>query len=293
MKTKNKIFLFADDSSFAPDWITDDVDELKAGIVDNLDEKEVEFWKSLLEQYLAPLKHDKDRELRIQAELMELKNTCALTIFVLNLFVVTIVFFLQINPDIYVTWMLKSDEKLTPVALVFVFLYVAILFLQISAMICHRLGTFMHIMSTTKLDLRCWKREVTDSGEDDLQQNGVIYVKQLQQLRGVDSESFDSAFEKKADDKLHYGDIGSRFKRQRQKTVRYEDAFIKRLDKLPDTEKIAPADSEHVRVSRDLTLRKQTAFAMSVRKRQSLKTRKQPPPAPPAQTPPPSSSSSR
>ncbi|XP_014664503.1 PREDICTED: uncharacterized protein LOC106806878 [Priapulus caudatus] len=248
-----------------PDWIQERSEQLRAGQVAHLTAQETDFWKSLLKKYLAPAERDEEHEARLKAELIELRNVCALTLLIVNVFAMTIVFFLQINPDVHIAWPLDTSVNLTPIAFVFILLYVSILLVQIVGMIFHRLGTLMHIMAATRLELTCCsRRDAPSSGEADLQANGVQYVKRLQQLRGVDSITPPDDDARRPAGGAAVAHAG--LQRRRQKTVKYEEAFIKRLEHLPDVDNMAPTAGS-VKISRELTINKSTAFAMSVKRR--------------------------
>lgn len=77
-----------------PYWFKEDEDicELEE---DKIDDREVEFWRDLIEKYLKPLESDKNKETETKAKLIELRDKVCLIFILINSLFIIIVFSLQ------------------------------------------------------------------------------------------------------------------------------------------------------------------------------------------------------
>jgi len=189
-----------------PYWI-EDTKAVRKGQVTFLHEKEVRFWKDIIEKYLHPLvKKDGDQKKMAEA-LRDLRNMSVFSFMMLNAIFVIIVFLLQLNKDkIHINWPLgiktnitydqTTDEihiskeylQLEPIGLVFVFFFALILIIQFVAMLFHRFGTISHILASTTLS--CGAEDDDDSKTDTLKgdERGLQIVRQMQKLQGINGE---------------------------------------------------------------------------------------------------------
>ncbi|XP_014677029.1 PREDICTED: uncharacterized protein LOC106816900 [Priapulus caudatus] len=269
-----------DDSSY-PYWLEDE--HLHNGTVHLLTEDELAFWTDLIEKYLHPLQEDKKYKEQIAKDLKELRNNSVLGLLILNGLFVTIVFFLQINPSTHIPWPFIEGQSLDPIGLMFMAFYIVLLVLQFIAMLFHRMGTFMHILSATTISC-CGKAVPESTGDDDLLKNGVGYAKELANLQGIDSDDESEGdggnLPQPHDQRLdRYGDSRGtvmdmvnkksvRIKHRRQKTIKYEDAFKKRMAHIPGANQPGEASLQlgetrgTIRITRKLTVSRDTAQAL-------------------------------
>jgi len=188
-----------------PYWI-EDTKAVRKGQVTFLHEKEVRFWKDIIEKYLHPLiKKDGDQK-KMQEALRDLRNMSVFSFMMMNAIFVIIVFLLQLNKDkIHINWPLgiktnitydqTTDEihiskeylQLEPIGLVFVFFFALILVIQFVAMLFHRFGTISHILASTTLSCGA---EDDDEKSDNLKadERGLQIVRQMQKLQGINGE---------------------------------------------------------------------------------------------------------
>ncbi|KAJ8875330.1 hypothetical protein PR048_023225 [Dryococelus australis] len=151
--------------------------------------------------------NEETQEARIASDLIELRNKSVFAFFMFNALFVLIVFLLQLNKDmLHVDWPLgvktnitfieetsevlvsKEYLQLEPIGLVFVFFFALILVIQFTAMLFHRFGTLSHILASTELNLYCGKKVEDTSQDAIIDKNFVQIVKNLQRLRGIDSD---------------------------------------------------------------------------------------------------------
>ena len=172
-----------------PRWMTDV--SLGDGKIVQLDEKEMRFWKKLIEFYLYPLPPDKAREEKLQHDLIQLRNNSVFGYFMLNLLWLVIIFQLQLlkeqleggffipipradNPEEF--------ERFEPLGFVFLMFFAVILTLQFLAMIVHRWGTFLHVIAITEIRWP-WVRH-SDPTEDT--QGAILLAQQLQRISDIE-----------------------------------------------------------------------------------------------------------
>lgn len=161
---------FRDDDELNPLWVKDD--ELGAGPRDFLNEREIRFWKELVEKYLKPLPKDAEAEKRVSEGLRHLRNKIAFIFLLVNAMWITVTVLLQANkaalsinwpfgargPDISYSGGAHKTVVLTyeyfvlePLGLIFILFFAKILILQTIGMLIHRTMTLGHIVATTEL----------------------------------------------------------------------------------------------------------------------------------------------
>uniref|UniRef100_A0A674ELN5 chitin synthase n=1 Tax=Salmo trutta TaxID=8032 RepID=A0A674ELN5_SALTR len=116
--------------------------------VEKLTEDEHDFWKKLLERYLAPIVDDKAHKEEVTRELKSLRNKAVFLYFIINVLWIVATFFLQaigndvISIKIQKVWPngTSSGEylKVEPLSLMFLLSFAVLLVVQFLAMLYHR-----------------------------------------------------------------------------------------------------------------------------------------------------------
>ncbi|KAJ1155265.1 hypothetical protein NDU88_007999 [Pleurodeles waltl] len=124
---------------------------------ENLPDDEMEFWKSLIRNYLEPIKEDKATQERIQSDLKSLRNKTTFIYFMMNLLWIGATFFLQLIgpsihiklPKMYSNGTLSTTEHLSvePIGFMFLLSFATLLLLQFLALLYHRVYTFIHFVA--------------------------------------------------------------------------------------------------------------------------------------------------
>ncbi|CAL1533661.1 unnamed protein product [Lymnaea stagnalis] len=131
-----------------PHWLH--LEEIGTGPVEVLDEPETEFWKFLIKKYLYPIEENKEQKEKIAKDLVEVRNNIVFIFIMLNFLWTVISLQLQSSED-----MLKDYyiiQKYEPMSLVFLTVFASVMVIQFVGMIMHRWGTFLHLMSSTRID---------------------------------------------------------------------------------------------------------------------------------------------
>uniref|UniRef100_A0A8C8HR34 chitin synthase n=1 Tax=Oncorhynchus tshawytscha TaxID=74940 RepID=A0A8C8HR34_ONCTS len=125
--------------------------------VEKLTEEEHDFWKKLLERYLAPIVDDKAHKEEVTRELKSLRNKAVFLYFIVNVLWIVATFFLQaigndvISIKIEKIWPngTSSGEylKVEPLSLMFLLSFAVLLVVQFLAMLYHRVYTLIHVVS--------------------------------------------------------------------------------------------------------------------------------------------------
>lgn len=145
-----------DDESQDKDMTRFTVDES----VPNISKKETKFWEENIERYLKP--HDKmdrftiAREKKLKTELVELRNSVCLFVYLLNAILVTVMFGLtQVNAfkDSLTAGFDCGGENISivPIAILFSAVFGILLLIQFLCMLYHRFSTLVHITANTDL----------------------------------------------------------------------------------------------------------------------------------------------
>lgn len=134
--------------------------------VPNISEKETIFWEKKIEKYLKP-HNEKDQftseqEKKLKHELVELRNTVCLFVYLSNAVLVTVMFGLtQVNAfkSSLTAGFDCGGEKISivPIAILFSAVFGFLLLIQFSCMLYHRFSTLVHITANT--DLRSSENE--------------------------------------------------------------------------------------------------------------------------------------
>lgn len=121
---------------------------------DALPQKEELFWQTLIEKYLKPLDKDKAKEKRIQDDLVALRNKCCLFFFLLNTFLVTLVYALT-QASAYAGSLTisvgcsRSSFAIEPISITFTVVFGILLVVQFLGLIWHRISTLIHVAAST------------------------------------------------------------------------------------------------------------------------------------------------
>ncbi|XP_063411463.1 chitin synthase chs-1-like [Mytilus trossulus] len=128
--------------------------------VPNISEKETIFWEKKIEQYLKP-HNEKDqfaneREKKLKRELVELRNTVCLFVYLSNAVLVTVMFGLtQVNAfksSLTAAFDCGGENiSIVPIAILFSAVFGFLLLIQFSCMLYHRFSTLVHITANTDL----------------------------------------------------------------------------------------------------------------------------------------------
>ncbi|XP_052079460.1 chitin synthase chs-2-like isoform X2 [Mytilus californianus] len=145
-----------DDDSQDKDMTRFTVDES----VPNISKKETTFWEEKIESYLKP--HDKmdrftiAREKKLKTELVELRNSVCLFVYLLNAILVTVMFGLtQVNAfknSLTAGFDCGGENiSIVPIAILFSAVFGILLLIQFLCMLYHRFSTLVHITANTDL----------------------------------------------------------------------------------------------------------------------------------------------
>ena len=181
-----------------PYWI-ELPEDVGAGEIKKLKNRENKFWQELIEQYLKPLVKNADQQKKQEQGLKELRNSMVFSFLMINSIWVLTVFLLQQNKDkLNIKWPLPSagpiityDEdddsihleyeylSLEPIGLIFVIFFAFVMLLQLIGMLAHRLMTLGHIISTTKIRMTLFGKNKRFDPNKLIQKQGVNIVKDI------------------------------------------------------------------------------------------------------------------
>lgn len=145
------------------------------GKLERLDEDEVEFWRFIIKKYLHPLDEDKSHKEKIANDLIQLKNNVVFIYFMINFLWTIITLQLQSMEDKLKDFYIIN--KYEPLSLMFLSIFAFCITLQFVSMFVHRWGTFLHLMSSTRID---WFQNA--STEEDFVRFVVAEAQRLQRL---------------------------------------------------------------------------------------------------------------
>ncbi|XP_050401180.2 chitin synthase chs-2 [Patella vulgata] len=156
-----------------PHWLS--LEFVGNGPVEVLSETEEEFWQYLIKKYLHPLNEDKAHKLKIKEDLILIRNNVVFIFFMLNFLWTVLALQLQNNQGKLSSFYIV--EKYEPLSLAFLTIFALALFLQFVSMFLHRWGTFLHLMSSTRID---WLKKTHT--EEDFARFVVSETRKLQNL---------------------------------------------------------------------------------------------------------------
>ncbi|CAC5377819.1 CHS1 [Mytilus coruscus] len=117
-----------------------------------LTKEEETFWEQLIEKYLKPLEKNDIREKMIKEELIALRNKCCLFFFLINAFLVTLIYALTQTSAYSNTLSIKIEcMSIEPISVTFTIVFGNLLCIQFICMLYHRISTLIHITATTSI----------------------------------------------------------------------------------------------------------------------------------------------
>ncbi|KAK9877020.1 hypothetical protein WA026_016046 [Henosepilachna vigintioctopunctata] len=167
----------------------------------SLDDEEVKFWTSVMDEYLDPKK-----EGEIPNKLADLRDEMVSSFFMINALFVLVVFILTLKKDlIHIDWpynasvnftyvqseneveLMKEYLHLEPIGFLFLITFGVLLLIQSFGMIFHRFETFCQIIANTHID---FSKKNNEKEEKDLTKyNAVHHTRRMQKLRQDDSQN--------------------------------------------------------------------------------------------------------
>ncbi|XP_052079458.1 chitin synthase chs-2-like [Mytilus californianus] len=126
----------------------------------NINKDESKFWKKLIRKYLQPFDkkepYIQEREKRLAGELVDLRNSVCLFVYLLNAILVTVMFGLtQVNAfknSLTAGFSCGGkDISVVPIAILFSAVFGILLLIQFLCMLYHRFSTLVHITANTDL----------------------------------------------------------------------------------------------------------------------------------------------
>lgn len=156
-----------------PYWVS--MDCLGKGSVRYLSREETDFWKFMIRKYLYPIVEDKQHKEKIAQDLVTLKNNVVFIYCMINFLWTIITLQLQSMEDELKNFYII--QKYEPLSLIFLSIFAIAITLQFLSMFMHRWGTFLHLMSSTRID---WFKTVQT--EEDFVRFVVNEAQRLQRL---------------------------------------------------------------------------------------------------------------
>lgn len=223
-----------------PYWLK--LELLGSGKVEQLCDKELEFWNYIIKRYLHPLDEDKSHKQKIKEDLISLKNNIVFIYFMINFLWTIVTLQLQAMEDeLKAFYIIKKYE---PLSLMFLSVFAIALGLQFFSMFLHRWGTFLHLMSSTRID---WFKQ--KYSEEDIARFAVQEAQRLQTMEPApdyqqppsdgEYEEFEDYDETNVSDKLDKLNLfaerpqqGSRFWQETSHVPPLQQIFERRLDAL-------------------------------------------------------------
>ncbi|KAL8576680.1 hypothetical protein ACOMHN_025155 [Nucella lapillus] len=148
------------EGEFSPPWMMDN--DLGSGKVRYLGTEETKFWKELIGRYLCPLENDPAHKKKLEEDLKLLRNKMSLMFCLLNALFIVIISALQYTNaandgnGLAIPLPCINDKgkhlTLEPISLLFMAIFGIALAIQFLAMFFHRMGTFLHIVSSTEVN---------------------------------------------------------------------------------------------------------------------------------------------
>lgn len=141
-------------------WL--ELEQLGNNVITILDRNEEKFFQDLINMYLKPLVHDEDHKKRITEDLKDLRNSSCFLFCMINALWMVLIFNLQfiqtrVKTIFFITInTIEEAEPLRyePLSFVFVLLFIVIMLLQFFAMLWHRYKTLLHLIYTSKINLK-------------------------------------------------------------------------------------------------------------------------------------------
>ncbi|XP_021346055.1 uncharacterized protein LOC110445656 [Mizuhopecten yessoensis] len=156
-----------------PYWLG--LEYLGDGVVKHISEEEAAFWRFMIKKYLHPLDEDQSHKKKIKEDLISLKNNVVFIYFMINFLWTIITLQLQSMENELKNFYIIN--KYEPLSLTFLSVFAMAISLQFISMLIHRYGTFLHLMSSTRID---WFQKVQT--EEDFVRFVVSEAQRLQRM---------------------------------------------------------------------------------------------------------------
>ncbi|KAI2805290.1 Chitin synthase 2 [Blomia tropicalis] len=246
-----------------PRWVLSNK-RLNTFNVKKVHERELVFWRKMIEKYLYPLDEDLNEKKRIQTELEELRNRMVFAFGFINIIFILFVYMFQMHKDIFGInipvgisgynrtydeeegkWNIEpilATTKMDPIGLCLVLFFGSILVTQLIGMFIHRFGTLAHLLAYTKIEIFTRKQENLAGSE---------WVKKLIHLSAANGRGKSTNAGEETPP-----DMGS-VRNQQRSQIRLEDVVNKQFENFEKD------DSQLKKMSS--LMRKNTVHAMSRR----------------------------
>ncbi|XP_063417559.1 chitin synthase chs-2-like [Mytilus trossulus] len=185
------------------------------------------FWEQLIEKYLKPLEKNDAKEKMIKEELIALRNKCCLFFFLINAFLVTLIYALTQTSAYSGTLSIKIEcMSIEPISVTFTIVFGILLCIQFICMLFHRMSTLIHITATTSI------KEKPDEIA-----NLLLAIQVLQRSGSVDSrisartEDYQNVFEEKKKKEIQRMITKERHKKGR--LLHLDQVVRERLEAIP------------------------------------------------------------
>ena len=118
--------------------------------VGEISRDETDFWKFLIDEYLHPIKANKDQQDKISADLISARNNVLFGYMLVNLMFTLVLLQLRLQTDkLKDTFFIAGEYE--PVSTVSLAIFSLLLLTQFFGMLSHRWGTFLHLIASTRL----------------------------------------------------------------------------------------------------------------------------------------------
>lgn len=148
------------------------------------------FWRQLISRYLHPIKEDKIHQEKVAEDLKSLRNNVVFGFFMVNVIWMVLSLELAIVYDrvqglfIAIPHVEEGKENhLEPLGFMFLILFGLLLITQFLAMLIHRWGTLLHLLSITEVPLLPKKHGINDVARDAIEKS-----RRLQRLIDIEYE---------------------------------------------------------------------------------------------------------
>nr|KAG5697371.1 hypothetical protein BaRGS_004097 [Batillaria attramentaria] len=152
-----------------------DIPESKVGKIGESEEK---FWQWLLEEYLHPIKANKEKQEKITADLISARNNVVFAYMLVNLMFTLVLLQLRLQRDVLIDTFYIAGEY-EPASTLALGVFSLLLLTQFAGMLGHRWGTFMHLIASTKLNFFHTNEE---------EERALAAIQEAQQLTSAGAE---------------------------------------------------------------------------------------------------------
>lgn len=121
-----------------------------------IDEEEKHFWEGLIDKFLFPPEDNEKKKKALKDELLQLRNTVCIFVFMINAIVVTLIYAMTaaeaFSESLVLTLSCSENRVMSiePLSLLFTFTFGFVLLIQFVCMLYHRFSTLIYITSQTE-----------------------------------------------------------------------------------------------------------------------------------------------